>query len=295
MVLFLNLCCAAAARKKEAKPVKDFFSRIKAKVLVGVLVLLAAMMAYAGANNRLTTAPQEVIGLLLTPLQRAAAGVKNSADSLADRYTRIDEILEENEQLREENNALEQKLLEYDRLKAENDAFKSLMEIEETKPEYSYLQAFVIGRDGLEQFGGFTIDKGTMQGVKTGDAVVSENNYLVGVIVEANLTSSKVLSVLSPSFNAAGVISRTRENGILTGSTDYAFDGKCIFTKKNTSLVFCVRTSVVNCSKCFFCCICKFIYATIQEVHFLLNHSDCRKFQNLFLCKSILNIRSYFF
>ena len=189
---------------------KDFFSRIKAKVLVGVLVLLAAMMAYAGANNRLTTAPQEVIGLLLTPLQRAAAGVKNSADSLADRYTRIDEILEENEQLREENNALEQKLLEYDRLKAENDAFKSLMEIEETKPEYSYLQAFVIGRDGLEQFGGFTIDKGTMQGVKTGDAVVSENNYLVGVIVEANLTSSKVLSVLSPSFNAAGVISRTR-------------------------------------------------------------------------------------
>ena len=50
---------------------KDFFSRIKAKVLVGVLVLLAAMMAYAGANNRLTTAPQEVIGLLLTPLQRA--------------------------------------------------------------------------------------------------------------------------------------------------------------------------------------------------------------------------------
>ena len=208
----------------------DFFSRIKAKVLVGVLVLLAAMMAYAGANNRLTTAPQEVIGLLLTPLQRAAAGVKNSADSLADRYTRIDEILEENEQLREENNALEQKLLEYDRLKAENDAFKSLMEIEETKPEYSYLQAFVIGRDGLEQFGGFTIDKGTVQGVKTGDAVVSENNYLVGVIVEANLTSSKVLSVLSPSFNAAGVISRTRENGILTGSTDYAFDGKCIFT-----------------------------------------------------------------
>ena len=107
-----------SSKKKEAKPVKDFFSRIKAKVLVGVLVLLAAMMAYAGANNRLTTAPQEIRGLLLTPLQRAAAGVKNSADSLADRYTRIDEILEENEQLREENNALEQKLLEYDRLKA---------------------------------------------------------------------------------------------------------------------------------------------------------------------------------
>ena len=128
---------------------KDFFSRIKAKVLVGVLVLLAAMMAYAGANNRLTTAPQEVIGLLLTPLQRAAAGVKNSADSLADRYTRIDEILEENEQLREENNALEQKLLEYDRLKAENDAFKSLMEIEEDMGKmYADFKRFMTSSNG---------------------------------------------------------------------------------------------------------------------------------------------------
>ena len=131
---------------------KDFFSRIKAKVLVGVLVLLAAMMAYAGANNRLTTAPQEVIGLLLTPLQRAAAGVKNSADSLADRYTRIDEILEENEQLREENNALEQKLLEYDRLKAENDAFKSLMEIEETaKQRISLMVAQMAQAEGVTE------------------------------------------------------------------------------------------------------------------------------------------------
>lgn len=225
---------------------KDFFSRIKARILVAILVLLAAMMAYAGANNRLTTAPQEIIGLLLTPLQQAAAGMKNGADSLVDRYARIDEILQENEELREKNNEIEQKLLDYDKLKAENDAFKSLMEIEETKPNYSYLQAFVIGRDGLEQFGGFTVDKGTSQDVSVGDTVVSENNYLVGIVVEANLTSSKVLSVLSPSFNAAGVISRTRENGILTGSADYAFEGKCIFTNLSRDTLTTVGDEVIT-------------------------------------------------
>ena len=38
------------------------------------------------------------------------------------------------------------------------------------------------------------------------------------------------MTILHPSFNAAGVISRTRENGIITGSADYAADGQCVLT-----------------------------------------------------------------
>lgn len=209
---------------------KDFFSGIKYKILIGLAVFLAGMMAYAGANNRLTTAPQEIIGLLLTPLQMAASSLSNGVDKLSDRYIHIDEIIAENERLKAKNTQLEQELLEYDKMKAENEAFRSLLEIEEKKPNYSYSLAFVIGRDSLEQFGGFTIDKGSLHGIEKGDTVVSETNHLVGVIVEVNLTSSKVLTVLSPSFNAAGVISRTRENGILTGSAEYASEGHCTFT-----------------------------------------------------------------
>lgn len=209
---------------------KDFFSGIKYKVLIGLMVFVAGMMAYAGANNRLTTAPQEIIGLLLTPGQRFAAMVSNGMENLSDRYLHIDEIMAENERLKAQNAELKQELLEYDKMKAENEAFKSLLDIEEKKPDYSYSLAFVIGRDSLEQFGGFTIDKGSHHGVERGDTVVSENNHLVGVVVEVNLTSSKVLTVLSPSFNAAGVVSRTRENGILTGSAEYASEGRCIFT-----------------------------------------------------------------
>ena len=209
---------------------KDFFSGIKYKILICLLVFLAGMMAYAGANNRLTTAPQEIIGLLLTPVQRFAAFMSSGAENLSDRYLHIDEVMAENERLKAQNTQLRQELLEYDKMKAENEAFKSLLEIEEKKPEYTYRLAFVIGRDSLEQFGGFTIDIGSSDGVEKGDTVVSETNQLVGVVVEVNLTSSKVLTVLSPSFNAAGAISRTRENGILTGSAEYASEGRCIFT-----------------------------------------------------------------
>ena len=41
------------------------------------------------------------------------------------------------------------------------------------------------------------------------DAIISDRGYLLGVVVEVDATSCKVMTILHPSFNAAGVISRT--------------------------------------------------------------------------------------
>ena len=147
-----------------------------------------------------------------------------------DKYTRIDAILAENEQLKQENYDLREKLVDYDRLKAENEAFRDLNNIREQNPQFEYASAFVIGRDPLDQFGGFTVDAGSTDGVEKGDVVVSDKGYLVGLVLDTGLTSSKVLTVLSPSLNAAGVVSRTRDNGILTGDSVYSTEGLTTFT-----------------------------------------------------------------
>ena len=49
---------------------KDFFDTWKFKILVAVAVVLVGIMAYAGANGRLTAAPQELLGVILTPFRR---------------------------------------------------------------------------------------------------------------------------------------------------------------------------------------------------------------------------------
>ena len=45
---------------------KDFFDTWKFKILVGIAVFLVGIMAYAGANGRLTAAPQELLSVVLT-------------------------------------------------------------------------------------------------------------------------------------------------------------------------------------------------------------------------------------
>lgn len=209
---------------------KDFFDTWKFKILVIVAVFLVGIMAYAGANGRLTAAPQELLSVVLTPLQKVTSALSGGAASVWEKYTSIDDVMDRNEQLEAENAGLRQQMVDYDRIKAENDAYKALARIQDTNSEASYVSAFVIGRDPLDEFGGFTLDQGSTDGVAVNDAIISDRGYLLGVVVEVDATSCKVMTILHPSFNAAGVISRTRENGIITGSADYAADGQCVLT-----------------------------------------------------------------
>lgn len=209
---------------------KDFFDTWKFKILVIVAVFLVGIMAYACANGRLTAAPQELLSVVLTPLQKVTSALSGGAASVWEKYTSIDDVMDRNEQLEAENAELRQQMVDYDRIKAENDAYKALARIQDTNSEATYVSAFVIGRDPLDEFGGFTLDQGSTDGVAVNDAIISDRGYLLGVVVEVDATSCKVMTILHPSFNAAGVISRTRENGIITGSADYAADGQCVLT-----------------------------------------------------------------
>ena len=225
---------------------KDFFDTWKFKILVGIAVFLAAIMAYAGANGRLTAAPQEILSVAVAPFQRAAAAVSNGVSSLWEKYTNIDAILEENEKLTTENAELRGQMVDYDKLKAENEAYKALTNIQEQHPEMSYVSSFVIGRDPLDSFYGFTLDKGSLDGVEANDAITSDEGYLLGVVTEVDLTSCKIMTILHPSFNAAGVVSRTRDNGIITGSADYAAEGLCILSNLSRSTLTKANDQVIT-------------------------------------------------
>ena len=96
---------------------KDFFSSLKFKILVGVLVLLAGVMTYAAANGRLSAAPQELLGAIAVPFQRLSSAISGAAEGFVDKYIRIDSIIEENEQLQRENAELREQLVDYDIMK----------------------------------------------------------------------------------------------------------------------------------------------------------------------------------
>lgn len=225
---------------------KDFFYTRKFKILIAVAVLLGGMMAWAGANGRLTSAPQQILSAVLSPFQKGASMLSGGVNGLLDKYVRIDSIIEENDALKEENRLLRDQLVEYDRLKAENQAYQDLNKIREDNPEYAYVSAFVIGRDPLEQFGAFTIDEGSLNGIQKGDVVVSDLGYLIGRVLEVGPTSSKVMTILQPGSYAACVVSRTRDSGNLNGSADYAPAGQCVLENLSRDTLATIGDEIIT-------------------------------------------------
>ena len=110
----------------------------------------------------------------------------------------------------------------------------------------SFVSAFVIGRDAMDAFGGFTLDQGTVHGVERGDTVIDDEGRLLGTVIEAGLTSCRVLTILHPSFNAAGVVSRTWDNGIVTGDAAYAAQGQCVFTDLSRESMASVGDEIIT-------------------------------------------------
>lgn len=205
------------------------------KVIAAVIAVLVGMALYAGVNGRLTSLPQELMGVVSVPFKSATAQLSDKLSVWRDRTINIDQIIAENEQLRKENQELMQKQIDYDKMKIENEQYKEFLEIKEENPEYEISAASVIGRDGLDKFYSFTIDAGEHDGIEINDVVMSSVG-VVGVIVETGPNFSRVATILSPSVSVASFVSSTRDTGVVCGDSRFSTDGKTIikYLPKNT-------------------------------------------------------------
>lgn len=203
---------------------KEFFGSVKFKILLCLLALLAGFMAYAGANGRWSAAPQELLATVLAPFQRLGALISGGIEGLQERTASIDEVLAENEQLKEELNRLRQEMLDYDDMKAENELYRAYYQIEDAYSDYELVSAFVIGRDPLEKYYGFTIDRGTRDGVAVNNVVISPEGA-VGRVMAVGYNYAEVLTVLDPAVSMGCTISRTRDIGLAEGDSLLAQEG----------------------------------------------------------------------
>ncbi|HVZ12180.1 MAG TPA: rod shape-determining protein MreC [Patescibacteria group bacterium] len=124
------------------------------------------------------------------------------------------------EKLKKENLELTQKLLDYDRIKRDNDAFRSQFDTTETK-SYTLSPVKVIGFTGsFFQPITLTIDHGSDLGMKTGMAVVEGNN-LIGKLGKVTPVFSEVILTINPDFVTLAKASDTGAPGVAHGDQDF--------------------------------------------------------------------------
>ena len=197
---------------------KEFFKSALARILGVIALFCVGMMIYSATTGGFATIPETLVGVFVTPLQSLTAGASSGVSDFFGYLTGGSDLRQQLEDLKAENAALRQQLVDYDEIKQTNEWYSEILGLHEENPEYTFASGRVIGRDPTDYYGNFTLSVGQNAGVSVNDPVVATDGSLVGVVEEVGLTFAKVRTILDPMTKVASQISRTGDTAYTSGS-----------------------------------------------------------------------------
>ncbi len=203
-----------------------FFRSKKFKILSLVLAAVIVFSSILYVMGETSTPGENIIDTIISPFRTAANWVSGGVKDFFDSFTEYDDVVIDNETLKNENSELKNQLADYQAALEENKFLKEFLEIKEKNKDFSFEPATVIMRDSTDPFGGFTINKGSLDGINEHDPIITSNG-LVGYVSEVGLSYSKVKTILDNTINVAAIDRRTSDIGVVGGSLSLAADGYC--------------------------------------------------------------------
>ena len=159
---------------------KDFLKSFAFKVLGVIALILVGVMIYGASTGGLATIPATIAGAIITPLQSAVTSVSDGISGFFGQFGSSKETREELEQAQKELRELREQVVDYDKMKEENEWYAKILGLHEQHSDYTFASGKVIAVDPLSHFGNFTINAGTKSGIAVGDPVITAEG-LVGL------------------------------------------------------------------------------------------------------------------
>ena len=108
------------------------------------------------------------------PIQVGFTNIKNKISGNTTYFSKMDELEQENKELKKENEDLSKSLREYEVIKAENESLKEKMNLTEKYAAYSTVSADVINKDISNYGSNLVLNVGTDDGIKEKMTVISD-------------------------------------------------------------------------------------------------------------------------
>ena len=194
---------------------KDFFHSNGFKALLGIVCVLFGVILYtAGAGGSVFS---DLLGFVAIPMQKVSTVVTNNAAVAAKGVTRsASDLQKENDELKKEIEALNTKLIDYYQIKQENEQFRAFLELKQDNKDFIFVSGAVVGRDPNDLFYSFTVDKGSLAGIRVNNPVIT-NSGVVGWVSSVSSTFCRVTTILSADTSISAIDKVNRESGV-TGS-----------------------------------------------------------------------------
>lgn len=156
-------------------------------------------------------------GYVFIPMQRGINTVGSWITEQSDNLKNLNEVMAENEALRQQVDELTVELNTVNLEQYELENLRELFELDQKYPSYEKVAANVIGKNGNNWFSSFTIDKGSDDGIEV-DMNVIAGSGLVGIVTDVGPNYATVTAIITDTSSVGGMVTTTSDNVIVTGS-----------------------------------------------------------------------------
>ena len=208
-----------------------FHFNLKSKHLLVIMTLFCGSCIVATvASGSSSSALQDTAGFLVVPFEKGISGVSNMFGDVKNSLRDKQDVLQENEELKnqinsltEQNNILIQDQTELTRL-------KELYNLDQEYSDYPKVAARIISKDPGNWYNTFMINKGSNDGIRIDNNVIAGKG-LVGIVTEVGSNWATVRSIIDDSSNVSAMTVGTDDNCVVEGDLELIDEGKLRFTQ----------------------------------------------------------------
>ena len=209
---------------------RDFFCGTKFKIIVCVFALVLGVVIYAAVSGGFSTVPETIITTITKPFVEASNAISNWVEDTLDKFSNADKYKNENEELRSKLNELYKDLIDYDDIQNENEQLKQILKIKEENSDFEFsAPCNIIAHNSNDVYGGFTIDRGSEDGISLYDPVMTSDG-LVGMVSEIGPNFAKITTVISSEINIGVMTLDTKAVGVINNDAEHASAGECLMS-----------------------------------------------------------------
>ena len=195
---------------------KKFFSR-HGMLILALAALIAVALSVLSYVSSTSTVLHNAAGVAASPFRAAAEGVRRWVEDKQRYYQDYNDLLAENQALREEVAELRANARQAESDREENALLRELIGLREQRRDFEFESAKVLERGANNWTRTLTLNRRTAHGVAVNNVVVSSEGYLVGVVTETGLNWCTVQAVTDTDTELGALLFRTGDAVIAEG------------------------------------------------------------------------------
>ena len=183
---------------------------------------------------------------LSSPVQRAVGSMVAWLEDLYGYIYDYDQLVQENQSLRAQLAEAQDEARSASEFKEENLRLRTLLGYLEQHTSYVTESAQIVAWDASNWVRAFSISKGTNFGIEKGDAVITEEGYLVGQVADIGTNWATVRTLIDVNMDVGVLVGDTEIAAVVVG--DYALmqEGSCKLSYFTEDVTLFVEDRVIT-------------------------------------------------